>query len=706
MQRKSKVVSFLLVTVLLFSFIFPTALFALDNNAPVDRIYGADRYETALNVAKTAYPAGAETVVLAPGAQANLVDALTAAPLAYSKNAPILLTKNNELPSSVKSYLALKTETVYVVSKAISSAVIDELTAMDIEVIELGGNNRFHTATNIAEELENVTGIFVTTGVNNADALSIAPIAAANGMPILLTNLNGLPAEEAAYLKEIKDNITQSYVIGGLSAVPQAVEDVLPGEVLRISGNDRFLTNLAVLETFYAGVPKFEAIFAANGTNAHLADALVASTLAAAKGAPMVLVNYEFDAAAKAFVDSKLSANGRVTALGGEAIVAPSVLTPNYVRAEDFGVVTSAVNGYSVGFRLLSGTDKVAAIEVSLFDQHGQILAKNVSRNKLFSITGNNNQFSSPFNINGSYAGDDYWDYGEWAGSVYDIPAKAVITVHHFDGQTFTVENTNLTGNPEDLLTEDEKHLKAEDFGVVTSAASGVYGYSVGFSLIDGKDASDLSAIEISLYDENNNLLAKNTATHRVLRLTATQLSSPFNIDGPFADDGYWNYGAWNGTIEDIPAKAVIKVTYANGRTYTVENTKLTGDPAKLRQPEITTSLADNVTVGNDIEYSVSTVANRYTGQVVRVKTTLTEGNAQDFALMYQEGDEFKPLPFKDGVAWFGPAAGFPFSDATSNFKINFQEAGTYTFKVEVVRLSDGQVLATATQSVTAETAE
>ncbi|MGI6450469.1 MAG: cell wall-binding repeat-containing protein [Desulfitobacteriia bacterium] len=703
MQKKLKVVSFLLVAVLLLSIVFPAALFGLENNAAVDRIYGADRYETALNVAKTGWPAGAETVVLAPGAQANLVDALTAAPLAHSKNAPILLTKNNELPSSVKSYLGLKTETVYVVSKAISGTVIAELETLDIEVIELGGADRFLTATNIAKELDNVTGVFVTTAANNADALSIAPLAAANGMPILLTNLNNLPAAEAAYLEEIKDNLAQSYVIGGVSAVSQAVQDALPGEVLRISGNDRFLTNLAVLEAFYAGVPSFEAIFAANGTNAHLADALVASTLAAAKSAPMVLVSYDFDAAAKAYVESKLSASGRVTALGGEALVAPSVLTPNYVRAEDFGVVNSEVNGYAVGFNLPSGTDKVAAVEVSLFGQDGQILAKNVSNNKMFSITGNNNQFTSPFNINGSYAGDVYWTYGEWAGTVYDIPAKAVITVHLFDGQTFTVENTNLTGNPEDLLTEDEKHLKAEDFGVVTSAASGVYGYSVGFSLIDGKDASDLAAIEISLYDENNNLLARNTATHRVLRLTATQLSSPFNIDGTFADDGYWNYGDWNGTIADIPAKAVIKVTYANGLTYTVENTNLTGDPAKLAQPEITTSLADNVMVGGDIEYGVSTVANRYSNQSVRVKTTLSEGDAQDFVLLYQEGDEYKTLPFNNGVAWFGPSAGFPFSDATSNFKINFQEAGTYVFKVEVISLSDNQVLATATKSVTAE---
>lgn len=700
MQKKSKVFSFMLAAVLLLGTVFPAAVFGLENNHSVDRIYGADRYETALNVAKSAWSAGAETVVLAPGADANLVDALTAAPLAQSKKAPILLTRNAELNAAVKDYLKLKTKTVYIVSGAINQTVIRQIKAMDIEVRELGGKDRFITATNIAKEIESVTGVFVTTAKSNADALSIASIAAAKGMPILLTNPNSLPAVEEAYLEGIKDKLTESYVIGGSAVVADSVKDAVPGKVTRISGANRFATNLEVLKAFYTEAASFDTIFVANGTDRHLVDALIASTLAASTNSPIVMVDKDFDANAKAYVEGKLSAATKVIALGGEAVVSPAVQTSNYVRAEDFGVMQiSEVNGYTVGFNLIGGTDNVASVEVSLYNKDNKILAKNTSTNKLFSLSGT--QFSTPFNINGNFAGDAYWRYGEWAGTVYDVPTKAVISVNLFDGRNYTVVNSSLTGDPKSLLTEDEEHVKAEDFGVMQ--LSGVNGYSVGFSLLDGKEASDLSAIEVSLYGQDGKLLAKNTAASKLLRLTAVQLSSPFNIDGTFQADGYWNYGLWNGTVADVPAKAVIKVTYAsNGLTYTVENTKLTGQPAKLGAAEITSDLAAEAVVNTDIEFGVETVANRYASEVVRVKATLTEGDAKNFELMYKEGDAFQALTFTDGVTWYGPESGFPLSDLTSNFKISFKEAGTYGYKLEVVRVSDGKVLAGTTNKVVA----
>lgn len=699
MQKNSKVFSLLLVTVLLLSIVFPVSVFGLENNNSVDRIYGADRYETALNVAQYAWSAGADTIVLAPGSAANLVDALTAAPLAQSKDAPILLTENSKLNSAVKEYLELKTETAYVVSGAIGSSVIDELEAMDIEVKELGGKDRYTTATNIAREIEDVTGVFVTTAKSNADALSIASIAAAKGMPILLTNLNSIPAVEAAYLEEIKDGLTQSYVIGGTAVVSDTVKDAVPGEVTRVSGSNRFETNLEVLNAFYAEVTSFETVFVANGTDRHLVDALVASTLAASTNSPIVLVDKNFDAQAKAYVDGNLSTTGNVIALGGETAVSSDVLTSNIVRTQDLSVMQlSGVNGYNVGFNLVGDTDKVAAVEVSLYDKDNTILAKNVSNNKLFSLSGT--QFSSPFNINGDFNGDAYWTYGEWTGTIYQVPAKAVISVTLMDGSNYTVVNSNLTGDPQSLLTEDEKHVQAEDFGIMQ--LSEVNGYSVGFSLIDGKEACDLSSIEVSLYDQDGKLLAKNTATNKILRSTLTQLSSPFNIDGTFQDDGYWSYGDYNGTVADVPAKAVIKVTYeSTGISYTVENSNLTGDASKLGPAEIVSDLAAEAMVNTDIIFGVETVANRYASEVVRVKASLIEGAAEDFELMYQEGDAFHALSFTDGVTWYGPEAGFPLSDLTSGFKVNFKEAGTYGYKLEVIRLSDSKVLASAISNVT-----
>ncbi len=231
----------------------------------------------------------------------------------------------------------------------------------------------------------------------------------------------------------------------------------------------------------------------------------------------------------------------------------------------------------------------------------------------------------------------------------------------------------------------------------------GVNGYTAGFSLADGKDASDMVSIQVSLYDTDDNLLAMNTATHILLRSTFNQMSSPFNIDGNFAGDIYWNYGAWNGTFGDVPAKAVISVTYEDtGRTFIVENTHFTGDPTKLGSSELSTDLATEVMVNEEIEYSVSTVANRYAGEIVRVKATLVEGDADGFELQYKQNDAFHALVFIDGIAWYGPESGFPLGDITSDFKIIYTVEGTYEYKLDVIRLSDDKVLATTTSQVTA----
>lgn len=194
MRTKPGIFSIMLTTLLFISFVFPSALFGLETNNQSDRIYGADRYETSLNIAKIGWSGGAETVILAPGNDNNLVDALTASPLAKSKDAPILLTENDKISAANIDYLKLKTKTVYVVSGVIKSSIIDLLEKMNIEVIALGGNNRFDTATNIAKEMKDVTGVFVTTANSNADALSVASIAAAKGMPILLSNSDQLSA--------------------------------------------------------------------------------------------------------------------------------------------------------------------------------------------------------------------------------------------------------------------------------------------------------------------------------------------------------------------------------------------------------------------------------------------------------------------------------------------------------------------------------
>lgn len=171
--------------ILIFSIFIPANIVFADTsgtpeNIPLTRIAGEDRYETAVKISQEGWEDGsAAYAVLAAGMNQNLVDALTAAPLAKAKDAPILLTGGKHLNSHTKEELIrLGVTTVYVTSGlgVITQPVIDELTAMNITVIPLGGSNRFATALNIADVVGFHGKLVLASGYSNADALSIAAI--------------------------------------------------------------------------------------------------------------------------------------------------------------------------------------------------------------------------------------------------------------------------------------------------------------------------------------------------------------------------------------------------------------------------------------------------------------------------------------------------------------------------------------------------
>ncbi|MDR1069772.1 MAG: cell wall-binding repeat-containing protein, partial [Gracilibacteraceae bacterium] len=205
----------ILCVVLMMVTLLPLQLFAVSENLANQRIGGADRYATAAAISQAGWQT-AENVILAGGGDANLVDALSAAPLAKLLNAPILISESGRLtPVTAAELRRLGAKTAYVVSGAavITQAVQNELQTMGVTVVRLGGADRFATSQNIAREIirrGGVDTIVVTTAYTNADALSIASIAAAGGWPILLSGANGLSAEARAIISEIGP--TRTYV--------------------------------------------------------------------------------------------------------------------------------------------------------------------------------------------------------------------------------------------------------------------------------------------------------------------------------------------------------------------------------------------------------------------------------------------------------------------------------------------------------------
>ncbi|MDR3585995.1 MAG: cell wall-binding repeat-containing protein [Desulfosporosinus sp.] len=305
---------------------------AVPTMAPINalqRLSGQDRYETAAKIAEQGWTTSSKYAILAAGMDANLVDALTAAPLAKAMNAPILLTQGDSLNSfAVAELQRLGVKTVYVTSGTgvIQSAVTDQLSTMGITVIPLGGSDRFATAVNIAQSLASVapvSQVVVATAYSNADALSVAGIAAAQGMPILLTDVNSLPTATATYINSLS-GITHSFVVGGTGVVSDAVMTALP-HAQRAGGVDRFDTNRQILKQF-APQLNYGQIYVSNGEDAHLVDALAVAPLAAQTRSAVVMSDQQVPADTLTYVKSNLLPK-TITALGGESVLPSASLS-------------------------------------------------------------------------------------------------------------------------------------------------------------------------------------------------------------------------------------------------------------------------------------------------------------------------------------------------------------------------------------------
>jgi len=303
MSRTKKIAVLAIIAMVLT--LMPAALFAA--TADSDRLAGAGRVETGLEIASAGWTT-ASTVILAPADQANLVDALAAAPLAGQENAPILLTFKDSLDAAVKAKIAaLGAKKVYVVG-AISDTVKSEVEAISGVTVEaLKGSSRWETNAAINAKLVNPAGTFVVGYAALADALSVSSFAAKNNYAIVLAGADGkIPVGQSAVG-------TKTYIIGG----PTLVGDITGAT--RIFGADRFETNTKVAEALSFDYAR---VYVANGLS--LVDALAVAPLAANYNAFVALASGNSVAAASV-VNAKLSSSSKVVAVGGTNAVSDSV---------------------------------------------------------------------------------------------------------------------------------------------------------------------------------------------------------------------------------------------------------------------------------------------------------------------------------------------------------------------------------------------
>ncbi|APT45076.1 cell wall-binding repeat-containing protein [Bacillus safensis] len=284
----------------------------------VSRVEGSNRYEVAVNTAKRGWQEAPAVVLVGGDAYA---DALSAVPYAYQQGAPVLLTNAGSLSGAVKTGLQqLKTKRVTILggTASISEKVVKQLKALNLSVSRIQGKNRYELAANVAKHMKSASAAVVVNGSAYADAVAIAPYAAKQGYPILLTDAKGLREETANLLKN--KAVKRTIVIGGEASINKTAFQKLPSPV-RISGANRYEVAAQIAKTYPM---KTSQTFMSHGYA--YADAAAAASIAAKQGQTLLLTDAQTvpDAIRKVIGAKQMSA---FSVVGGTSTIQSNVIT-------------------------------------------------------------------------------------------------------------------------------------------------------------------------------------------------------------------------------------------------------------------------------------------------------------------------------------------------------------------------------------------
>lgn len=304
-----------------------------------DRLWGADRYETAAEIAEgyasAAGPIG--TAIVASGE--TFADALAATPLARVRNAPILLSPPDELHPATRRFIERHRVSDIIIAGD-TDAVSVEVEGVLAGLIgsrpqRLEGSDRYRTVVNIAREISaSQIGSFcgdgrrtalLATGEKFADALALSPLAFAGPHPVLLTSPDRLPSPVEDFLTDYA--ISQVLIAGGPAAVADSVEAELSAlgiRVQRLWGQDRFETAAEIAGALADRCFGSDEFGLADGRK--FPDALVGGALLGLRRAPLLLSEPVLPDATRRFLAGPVPDAGTVqlTIFGGPAAVSDS----------------------------------------------------------------------------------------------------------------------------------------------------------------------------------------------------------------------------------------------------------------------------------------------------------------------------------------------------------------------------------------------
>ncbi len=291
----------------------------------VDRVAGASRFETAVEISKKAYPGTAPVVYVANGN--NYPDALSAGPAAAHEGGPLLLVTPESIPGVVATELArLDPARIVVVGgiPSVNAAVFTQLQGMADTVDRVAGADRYETSRLLVDYAfgdEGSTFAYVSTGLKFPDALAAGGAAGSKDAPVILVNgaASDLDAATVTLLGDL--GVTDTRVLGGADTVSAGIFDDVDAvtNAVRLAGSDRYQTARAINADAFDTA---DHAFLVTGVN--YPDALAGSAWAGAEGAP-VFASTQGCVPGGVLDDLEALGVTHVTLLGGEPSLSAAV---------------------------------------------------------------------------------------------------------------------------------------------------------------------------------------------------------------------------------------------------------------------------------------------------------------------------------------------------------------------------------------------
>ncbi|MDY6065915.1 MAG: cell wall-binding repeat-containing protein [Finegoldia sp.] len=202
-----------------------------DLGIKVTRIAGSNRYDTNVNIAKTAYPSSkrGENLIIASGE--DFADAISSTSLSEKYKAPIILVGGDKLSANSEAYikeLGKNFSNVFIVGGpvAVSNKLEDNLNSLTGKKAQrIAGDNRYETSLRVAEKTyANPSSAIIATGEVYVDALTAAPLSQKIKAPILLSKQYSISDDIVDYI--FNPSTQKLYIIGGPKAISPKVESI------------------------------------------------------------------------------------------------------------------------------------------------------------------------------------------------------------------------------------------------------------------------------------------------------------------------------------------------------------------------------------------------------------------------------------------------------------------------------------------------